>query len=202
MFGQKFDLILALIDQFQAWGYFIMLVISILESLALIGLIVPGTTITVIFGLLASQGQFDVWLIIVCAAFGAIIGDGLSYWLGRSGKAYFKQDNLWFKKAHLEYGENFFQKHGAKSIFFGRFIGPLRPLMPLVAGLSSMKPGVYFFWNILTCILWAISFVLIGYFFGHAWKLVGGWSGELGAILMVCLVVAIVYLWRQKQLKN
>ncbi|MDD5437732.1 MAG: DedA family protein [Patescibacteria group bacterium] len=200
MYRSRFDVLMALIDQFQAWGYSIILLISILESLAVVGLFVPGTTITVIFGLLASQGEFSVWILMVCAAVGAIIGDGISYWFGRQGKDFFKYENVIFKKAHLDYGEKFFKEHGAKSIFLGRFIGPLRPLIPLIAGLSNMKPKIFFLWNVLSCVLWSIAFVLIGYFFGHAWKLIGGVYGKLGAIVVVCLILAFVFLWRRKQI--
>jgi undecaprenyl-diphosphatase len=190
------------VDQFHAWGYWIILLISIFESLAIIGLFVPGTTITVIFGLLASQGEFSPWVLMVCASVGAILGDGISYWLGRQGKGFFKHENIIFKKAHLEYGEKFFQENGVKSVFLGRFIGPLRPLMPMIAGLSNMKPGIFFLWNIIACLLWSVTFVLTGYFFGQAWSRVGGLYGKLGAIIVICLVIALVFFWRSRQIEK
>ncbi len=154
-------------------GYWLVLLISFAESIAFIGTILPGTTLVVFAGLLAARGHFNVVILILFAAVGAILGDGLSYFLGTRGKNFFKNENKFLKLSHLDKGEEFFKKHGPKSVFLGRFIGLIRPIIPFVAGLSKMNKWTFLLWNISSAFLWAIFYLLIGYFFGGAIDTIG-----------------------------
>ncbi|MEK7547029.1 MAG: DedA family protein [Patescibacteria group bacterium] len=154
-------------------GYWLILLISFAESIAFVGTILPGTTLVVFAGLLASQGHFNIINLIWFAAAGAILGDGLSYFLGTRGKDFFKNENKLLKLSHLEKGEEFFKKHGPKSVFLGRFIGFIRPIIPFVAGLSKMDKWTFLFWNVSSAVLWAVFYLLIGYFFGGAIDTIG-----------------------------
>jgi len=120
------------------WGYWLVLLVSLLESLVLAGEIVPGAALVIFAGFLSAQGFLDIGDLIWFAAIGAILGDGLSFYLGTKGTHFFRSENKFLKVAHLERGESFFHKHGSKSIFLGRFVGPLRPIIPFIAGLSKM----------------------------------------------------------------
>ncbi|MBI4085341.1 MAG: DedA family protein [Candidatus Liptonbacteria bacterium] len=154
-------------------GYWLVLLISFAESIAFIGTVLPGTTLVVFSGLLAARGHFSLSGLILFAAAGAVLGDALSYFLGTKGVNFFKNENKLLKLSHLERGEEFFRKHGPKSVFLGRFIGFIRPIIPFVAGLSKMNKWTFLFWNISSAILWAIFYVLIGYFFGGALDIIG-----------------------------
>ena len=193
----NFDSYLQFITNYQQWGYAIMFLVSVFESLAVIGLLVPGTTLTVISGLVAADGDFNVATLIAVCALGAIIGDGLSYLLGRTGKNFVWRGRELLSAANLESGKKFFERHGNKSVFFGRFIGPLRPLVPFVAGALRMKASTFYFWNILSAVAWSIVFVCVGYYFGYAWKSIGAWYGRIGAVVVVCLAVGLVVLSRR-----
>ena len=192
-----FDGYLNFIVNYQQWGYAIMFLVSVFESLALIGLLVPGTTLTVIAGLMAADGDFNVPILILVCALGAVIGDGLSYLLGRTGKNFVWCGRELLSAANLEIGKNFFERHGNKSVFVGRFIGPLRPLVPFVAGALRVRPAVFYFWNVLSAVVWSVTFVNVGYYFGYAWKSIGAWYGRMGAMLVVCLAVGLVVLSRR-----
>ncbi len=176
------------IEHFQFLGYWVVLLVSMLESLAFVGIIVPGSTFIVFIGALSAKGYWDLGDLIWFATVGAILGDGISYLLGKKGKILFTEDNRIFKASYLAKGEAFFKKHGAKSVFLGRFIGPVRPVIPFIAGLSRMEAGQFYLWNILSAILWASASLLSGYFFGHAWNLVEVWSSRAAIFLAALLL--------------
>ncbi len=182
--------ILPALENLGTLGYWIIFLVSLLESLAVVGILLPGGTLIMIAGFLAAHGYLDMGDLILCAAFGAIIGDGISYYLGTKGTGFFQEGNRFFKLSHLERGKEFFQKHGSTSIFWGRFISPLRPIVPFVAGLSRMNKQVFLFWNVVSAFSWAASFILFGYFIGDTVKTVEIWSTRAELFLFffpVCL---------------
>lgn len=195
----NFDYLLGYIYQYQSCGYWLILLISCFESLAVVGVLVPGTTITIIFGFLASEGLYNIRLLILLSFVGAVLGDAFSYWMGLRG---FKHEENFFKIVHLDLGQKFFIKHGGKSVFFGRFIGPLRPMIPFVAGLFRMSAKAFFFWNITSAFLWAVTNLLIGYFFGYAWRAWGAWPGRIGVMFLILIIATLVYYFRQYILKK
>lgn len=143
--------------------------ISAAESVAIIGTIVPGTVMMTAIGTLAGSGVMPLWSTIMWAILGAIVGDGISYWLGFHFKD--RLHYVWpFKKYPnvLATGEKFFIKHGGKSVFIGRFVGPVRALVPLVAGMFGMKPWRFFIANIISAIGWAPAYMLPGIALGAA----------------------------------
>lgn len=188
------------IEHFHFLGYWVVLLVSLLESLAFVGLIVPGSTFVVFIGALAAEGWWDLGDLIWFATIGAILGDGISYLLGKKGKLLFKEEGRFFKRSYLEKGEAFFRKHGAKSVFLGRFIGPVRPVIPFVAGLSRMDAKRFYIWNILSAVLWASSTLLAGYFFGYAWKLAEVWSGRVAAFLAALALFLVCAYFLEKYL--
>ncbi len=180
------------IQHFGIFGYWVVLFISLAESLPFIGLIIPGTILVGLFGFFSAQGYLDIGDLIWFAAIGAVLGDGISYYLGTKGTKLFRQENKILKLSHLESGEQFFKKHGNKSIFLGRFISPLRPIIPFVAGLFRMDKKVFLFWNIISGILWAISSLFLGYFFGGALNVIEIWSSRAGLSVLAVVVSVII----------
>ena len=130
------------------------------ESLAVISLLVPATFILVGVGALIEAGDIAFLPVWACAAAGAALGDAVSYWVGRHFKE--KTHRLWPFSRHpqmLERGERFFHRHGSWSVFIGRFFGPIRAVIPLVAGMFAMPQRVFQMANIASAMLWA--FVLL-----------------------------------------
>ncbi len=177
------------LEHFRIMGYWLVLLVSLLESLVLVGVIVPGAVIVIYAGALAAQGYFDLGDLIWFAASGAVLGDGISFLLGQHGTGLFKETNKVLKASYLEAGERFFHKHGAKSIFLGRFIGLVRAVIPFIAGLSGMAAKRFYFWNIFSAFAWAASHLLAGYFLGHAWRLVEVWTSRAGIFLAALILV-------------
>lgn len=175
-------------------GYWLVLFVSFAESLAFVGEVVPGGIVVVFAGFLSAKGYFDVGDLIWFAAIGAILGDSVSYWLGSKGTKFFSSESRLLKLSHLEKGDEFFRRHGNKSILLGRFIGPMRPIVPFVAGLFGMKKQSFLFWNVVSGFLWATAYVLLGYFFGGASDAITAWSTRAGYFALLILGVSLT-LW-------
>lgn len=142
-------------------------IISASESVAIIGTIVPGSITMTAIGALAGAGVVPLWSTIIYAILGAIVGDGISYWLGYYFKSRLRIS--WPFRKHpelLEKGESFVHKYGVMSVFIGRFIGPVRALVPLVAGMLGMKPMPFIIANVVSAIGWAPVYMLPGILLG------------------------------------
>lgn len=167
-------------------------IISVAESVAIIGTILPGTIMMTAIGTLMGAGVIPIWLTMSCAILGAIVGDGISYLIGYHFKDHirdmwpFRNNPAWFER-----GEKFFAKHGGKSVFIGRFVGPVRAIVPLIAGMLGMKPFQFYLANILSAIGWAPVYLFPG-------MLLGAVSLELSpemavhAMLMLLLVTLFI----------
>src|SRR5579862_2248924 len=143
--------------------------ISASESIAIIGTIVPGSITMTAIGTLAGAGIIPLYETIAWAILGAIVGDGISYWLGH----YFKNRlrNMWPFRQNpnvLKRGETFVHKYGVMSVLIGRFVGPVRALVPLVAGMLGMKTLQFTISNVISAIGWAPAYMLPGILLGAA----------------------------------
>jgi undecaprenyl-diphosphatase len=176
-------------------AYWILFGVAILESSAVVGLLIPGTTAMIVAGLLASQGALDFRILLGVVAVGNIIGDTVSFYLGRRGGAWFKPGNKIFKVEYVARGELFFKKHGDKSILIARFIGPLRPIIPFVAGLFGMRALKFFIFNVIGGFLAALFYLSLGYFFGQATgrlpHLFGAVQGIVGGLIVLLILIII-----------
>src|SRR3989338_1157689 len=151
------------------WAGVATFVISAAESVAIIGTIVPGSITMTAIGTLAGAGVIPLWATLFLAILGAVVGDGISYWMGH----YFKDKlkNTWPFKNNpglLDKGEIFVHKYGVMSVFIGRFVGPVRALVPLVAGMLGMKPLQFTIANVASAIGWAPAYMLPGILLGAA----------------------------------
>ncbi|MEI7480078.1 MAG: bifunctional DedA family/phosphatase PAP2 family protein, partial [bacterium] len=193
--------ILTFVQGMGQFGYIIAFLFAFLESLALVGGFIPGSTAIVIFGFMSSQGYLSVSGLILVTIFGAILGDGISYWLGTKGTHLFKEENKILKASHLEIGKKFFHKYGDKSIFLGRFIGVVRPMIPFAAGLARMNSRKFLFWNIVSGIVWGASHIYLGYFFGGMLKVIETVSVRLSIFLLFLVILGMMIWFSVKLLK-
>lgn len=186
------------IQHLGMWGYWIALAIAFLESMAFVGTFVPGSTAIMFIGFLSAQGYLDPIDLMWFVAIGAILGDWASYYLGTKGTRFFKDENRFLKESHLDAGQRFFVKHGNKSVFFGRFLAPIRSIVPFIAGLSKMKKKSFFFWSTLSGVCWSVFHVLLGYFFGDATRHIRMWSSRIGILVIILAVLWYIYIRKRK----
>lgn len=187
-----------LLVESNAWVYGIILIFTFLETSALLGLLVPGESVVVIGGILASLEYLAVWQVAAVASVGAIIGDSVGYLLGRRYGVSLLQmlGNRWYtSQTLLERTGEYFRRHGGKTVFFGRFVGFLRAFGPLVAGISRMPYRSFLFYDVIGAVLWAVTFTAVGYLAGESWDIVSAYVGRVGALIFT-LVIAGYYLFR------
>jgi membrane protein DedA with SNARE-associated domain len=149
-------------------GYPLLFVIVMSESS---GLPVPGETALLSGAVLASQGKLEIVLVIVLAALGAIVGDNIGYVIGRKGGRWLLERPGRFEKQRHEMllvGEPFFERHGPKAVFFGRFVLGLRVWASWLAGATRMHWRSFALWNALGGIAWATLIGLIAYTLGSS----------------------------------
>ena len=162
---------------------------SFAESLAFVGLIIPGAALMLTTGALIATGALSFWPTMGWAVCGAILADGLSFWLGHHFKGRIRSFSLFARYPDmLARGEVFFHQHGGKSVFFGRFVGPIRPVIPIIAGMLGMGQTRFTAYNIFSALCWAPAYLLPGMAFGASLSLAGEVAGRL-AILLVFLML-------------
>jgi membrane-associated protein len=152
----------------QVAGYPLLFVIVMSESS---GVPVPGETALITASILASKGKLQIELVIVLAAAAAIVGDNIGYLIGRKGGRWLLERPGRFHRQRLEVleiGEPFFERHGPKAVFFGRFILGLRTWAAWIAGATRMHWRSFFVWNALGGICWATAIGLLSYSLGQA----------------------------------
>jgi membrane protein DedA with SNARE-associated domain len=183
-------------------GLPLLFVVVMLESF---GIPLPGETALIFFGVLASKGDYSIEWVIVLAAAGAIVGDNLGYWLiGRLGGRALFQRNRWLKRwseSVIPRAETLMRRHGAKTVFFGRFVAILRFTAAWVAGLGRMPWWRFLFWNALGGIVWATAVGLVAFYGGKA---AGdaiqryGFFAAAGVAIIVILVAGGIYFGRRR----
>ncbi len=186
------DQMLAFITSHMAFAYVTVFLVAFSESLVLVGLIVPGTVLMFGIGAIISTGTLELEHVLVLAAAGAIAGDGISYWLGRYYRDRLKQ--VWPFSRYQDLfakGEVFFRRHGGKSILTGRFIGPVRPVIPVVAGALGMSPLNFAIVNIVSGIGWAFVYVLPGVVFGKSMAV----AGAVAVRLCISVFIFVTAVW-------
>jgi undecaprenyl-diphosphatase len=180
----------------ETYGYFGVLLLVGLESL---GLPLPGETALLTASAYAAAGHLSIVGVIASAVAGAVLGDAGAYWIGRTGGlALIRRYGRLFRvdDARLDRARRFFQRHGGKTVFLGRFVSLLRMLAALLAGVTGMPYGRFTAFNVTGGVCWALLFGGLGYAFGrnlpqlrHAVGQAGALIVLLGALLVALLLV-------------
>lgn len=195
--GENADRVLDLIERYMtAYGYWVVFFGVMLENA---GLPVPGETILLVAGYFASAGHFNIFLVMLIACVGAVLGDNAGFAIGhhygrgillRFGKYVF------LTPERLVHIENYFKIHGNKTVFVARFITGLRVFAAVLAGASGMRWRVFLFYNVAGAIVWSLVITTLGYLFGESLPILVKWVGRSGTILLVAAVATGVVAWR------
>jgi membrane protein DedA with SNARE-associated domain len=180
-------------------GYPLLFVLVMAESS---GLPIPGETALIAAAVLASRGKLEIELVIALAALAAIVGDNIGYVIGRKGGRWILQRPGPFlerRRQVLITGEPFFERHGPKAVFFGRFILGLRVWASWLAGATRMRWRSFFLWNALGGIIWASAIGLIAYHLGRSAGNVVEAFGLYGAAALLLAIGSAFYLHRRQK---
>ena len=184
-------------------GYVGLTIIIFTETGLLVGFFLPGDSLLVTAGLLASQPDFglNVWLLGSILSVAAIVGDACGYNIGRvtGPRLFTREDSLLFKKKHLLRAQAFYDKHGRKTIILARFMPIVRTFSPVVAGAAQVPFRTYIAYNVIGAFLWIWSMLLIGFVLGHSFPAVAQHIDKV-IILVVFLSIcpAIIGWWRER----
>lgn len=152
----------------QSGGLLLVTLIIFAESGLLIGFFLPGDTLLFTAGFFAAQGKLPLGWLILCTTIAAIVGDNVGYTIGeRTGPRIFrKKDGMFFRQDYIEKAEDFYERHGGKTIILARFVPVVRTFAPVVAGVGKMPRKRFFFYNVIGGVLWAAGVTLLGYWLG------------------------------------
>lgn len=170
------DPIIAFARDNAAWAPPIVFALAFAESLAFISLLIPAWGALVALGALVGTSGISFWPVWVAAAIGASLGDWLSYWIGQ--KLEYRVQHIWPLSRHPELiprGERFMKTWGVAGIFIGRFFGPLRAAVPLIAGIFEMPFWRFQLANVLSAFVWAAVLLTLGD--GISKAIAWGWNG-------------------------
>lgn len=193
-----FDLV-----SFIKWaGYLGLFGIIFAESGLFLGFFFPGDSLLFTAGFLASQGYFNITVLITIFFFGAVLGDSFGYAFGkRTGPKLFTKSDSWvFKKDYLEEARIFYEAHGRKTIILARFVPIIRTFAPIVAGIGAMKYPIFLSYNVIGGALWAIGLPLAGYFLGNVIPNVDRYIIPIVALIIIASILPpIIHILKNKK---
>ena len=197
------DALLGVIEQYMLfYGYWAVFFGVMLENA---GLPIPGETILLIAGYFSATGEFNIALVMLIAATGAVIGDNIGFAIGhhfgrrailRAGKYIF------LTPKRFEHIEFYFQRHGNKTILVARFITGLRVFAALLAGASQMPWRTFLLYNVTGAVIWSIVITTLGYLFGQSLPILIQWVGRTGTILLIAAIIAAFISWRVYKIRS
>lgn len=182
-----------------AGGYFGIFFIVFAESGLLFGFFFPGDSLLLTAGLLASQGYLEIKTLIFLAITAAIAGDTVGYWFGKKvgPKIFKREDSLFFHKKNIIRANQFYKKHGGKTIVLARFLPFVRTFAPIVAGVGEMNYPRFLSFNIFGGIFWVLTTSLAGYYLGRSVPNVEKYFLFIVlAVIIISATPGIIHFWR------
>ena len=192
-------MIATFLDVAETVGYPIVFALIAIETM---GIPVPGETALVTAGIVASRGRLEIELVIALAAAAAILGDNVGFAIGRKlGRRLLTAPGplMHHRRRVIAVGEPFFDRHGPKAVFLGRWITGLRITAAWMAGVTRMSWPTFLFWNALGGIAWATSIGLLAYFVGHSAETIIHVAGLGGAGAVVIGGVVVWFVLRARR---
>jgi membrane protein DedA with SNARE-associated domain len=188
--------IVAFVSVHPQWAYAALFLLALSEAIPLVGTVVPGSTLIIGISTLAVEASVRSWLLVVAAAAGAIVGDGVAFWLGRRYQREIL--SLWPLNRYPQFiarSEMFIRKYGAMSVFIARFAAVVRAFVPLVAGILGMSPLWFYAANMLSALVWAPVHVFSGVLLGSVIRFVSAGAELHIVLLMVGVIVFLTGVW-------
>lgn len=184
---------------FNTYGYYILFAILLFENLFLLGLIIPGETVLIIAAVFAAQGTLNIVDVIIVSIIAATLGNIAGYFIGKKGgrplveKLIEKYGGRFVSSEKIQAAERYFDAHGSKTVFIGRFAAGIRTFMPPLAGASNMGFGKFLGYSIAAIVSWTIGIGLIGFFFGESWPLIKKLLGDFSLVVLALAIIFVIF---------
>jgi membrane protein DedA with SNARE-associated domain/membrane-associated phospholipid phosphatase len=191
----------ALLELASPWAYLVVGALAAAEASAFVGLFIPGEAVMLLGGVLASQGRVDLRSMLVAACIGAVVGDSIGFEIGRRFGPRMEGSRLGRRvgRHRWERARAYVRRRGGRAVFFGRFVGVFRALVPAVAGTAGIPYRTFLIFNIAGGVIWAGAFVLLGATAGSSYRIVEAWAGRaslvLGTIIAIAVVIGLIARW-------
>jgi len=175
------------------WTYAILFSVVFCETGLVVTPFLPGDSLLFAAGMLSAGGLLDHWLLMLLLCAAAILGDSVNYHIGYLvGQRAFSLNNRFIKQKHLQAAQQFYERHGGKTIVLARFIPLMRTFAPFVAGIARMDYRRFLFFNVSGAIVWVCVFVQAGRLFGHLPLIKNNFSIAILAIIIISLLPAAI----------
>lgn len=184
-----------IVTQYHGWVYGIVFLIVFIETGVVIMPFLPGDSLLFASGALASLGALNLWISVAVFFVAAVLGDSLNYEIGRKiGKSIPANSFLGrvINQERMQKAQDFFDRHGGKTIVIARFMPVIRTFIPFIAGASKMRYRHFIAYNITGALLWVLIGVFSGYFFGNISFVKNNFSTVILAIVVLSLLPAFI----------
>ena len=190
--------------QYGVWIYGILFLIIFCETGLVVMPLLPGDSLLFAAGSIAAIGEMNIHLMVVLLIIAAILGDAVNFMVGKffGEKLFANPNSKIFKQSHLQKTQQFYAKHGGKTIILARFIPIVRTFAPFVAGMGHMSYHHFLAYNVIGGVLWVTIFSYLGYFFGNLPIVKDNLSLVLVAIIVLSILPGIVEIIRHKRAAN
>ncbi len=198
---------LDLVQLIETVGYIGLFAIIFAESGLFFGFFLPGDSLLLTAGLLASRGVMNEFILVPGLFIAAVLGDTVGYWFGaKTGPRIFNRPNSFlFKRENLLKAKAFYEKHGGKTVTLARFIPVVRTFVPIVAGAAEMHYGRFLFFNVFGALAWAVGVTLLGFGLGRAFGSIEGVDKYFTLLVLAFFFIpglpTLIHLWKENREK-
>lgn len=193
--------LIQIVNEYQYWTYLILFVIIFAETGLVVTPFLPGDSVLFAMGALIAKPETDlnIFIMLLLLIVAAILGDFVNYEIGKTlGQRVFTEKSKIFKPAYLKKTEDFYAKHGNRTIIYARFVPIVRTFAPFIAGVSKMSYSNFGRYNIIGGLLWVSLFIFAGYFFGQVPFIKNNFSVVILVIIIISLVPVLIEFLRKK----
>ena len=197
--------LIEIVQDYQTWTYLILFLIIFAETGFVVTPFLPGDSLLFAAGAIIAKPESGLNIFLMCLLLivAAVLGDLVNYHIGNYiGPKAFSGKYKWLKSEYLQKTQQFYTKHGGKTIIYARFIPIIRTFAPFVAGIGTMSYSRFASYNIVGGILWVTSFLFIGYFFGGLPVIKDNFTYVIFGIIVLSILPPAIELIRQKKKKQ
>lgn len=197
--------LVAIVSDYKTWTYLILFLIIFAETGFVVTPFLPGDSLLFAAGAIIAKPEsgLNIFLMAALLIVAAILGDLVNYHIGKYiGPKAFSGRYKMLKREYLEKTEAFYNKYGGKTIIYARFVPIVRTFAPFVAGVGSMTYSRFASYNVIGAILWIVSFLFLGYFFGGIPVIKSNFTYVIFAIIIVSILPAFIEVLRGRRKKK